>query len=153
MSAEHGTYAPLPEWRSGSDNSPTPSPGAMPHSNRYFSQDRSQVCREEGETAPSTHVPKRSKLFDLVETAKDTPCPICRSKRGSWCRGNLGYPARIFNDCHLHVMRLEAAILADDSRRSGQSTVAAVVASASAPLGAQGAQDRTDARLGGEDHA
>jgi len=30
----------------------------------------------------SAHVPKRSKLFDLVETAKNTPCPICRSKRG-----------------------------------------------------------------------
>lgn len=100
--------------------------------------------------APSIHVPKRSKLFDLVEAAKSTPCPICRSKRGSWCRGNLGYPTRIFDDCYLHMMRLEAAILADDSRRPGQSTVAAVVASAGAP---RTAQDRTDARPGGEDHA
>lgn len=84
-------------------------------------------------SAPSTHVPKCSKLFDLVKAAKNTPCPICRSKRGSWCRGNLGYPTRIFDDCYLHVMRLEAAILADDSRKPGQSTVVSAVASAGAP--------------------
>ncbi|SMX94779.1 zinc finger domain-containing protein [Brevibacterium casei] len=100
--------------------------------------------------ARSIHVPKRSKLFDLVEAAKSMPCPICRSKRGSWCRGNLGYPTRIFDDCYLHVVRLEAAILADDSRKLGQSTIVSAVASAGGPLSAQ---DRTDASPGGEDHA
>lgn len=150
MSTKYRKSAPLPEWRSGSDDSPALSPGAMLGSPMGFSQEHSQGRGIEAEAAPSIHVPKRSKLFDLVEAAKSMPCPICRSKRGSWCRGNLGYPTRIFDDCYLHVMRLEAAILADDSRRSGQSTVAAVVASAGA---SRTAQDRTDARPGGEDHA
>ncbi|WP_453984284.1 hypothetical protein [Brevibacterium casei] len=149
MSTEYRKSAPLPEWRSGSDDSPALSPGAMLGSPLGFSQESSQVRGNEAEAAPSIHVPKRSKLFDLVETAKNTPCPICRSKRGKWCRGNLGYPTRIFNDCYLHVMRLEAAILADDSRRSGQSTVAAVVASAGAPPTAnEHTTDRDDEQSG-----
>ncbi len=151
MSTKYRKSAPLPEWRSGSNDSPTLSPGAMTGSPIGFSQESSQVRGNEAEAAPSTHVPKRSKLFDLVDTAKNTPCPICRSKRGSWCRGNLGYPTRIFDDCYLHVMRLEAAILADDNRRSGQSTVVSAVASAGAPPTAQEHAPDDDDEQSGDD--
>ena len=149
MSTKYRKSAPLPEWRSGSNDSPALSTGAMLGSPLGFSQEYSQGRGNEAEAAPSIHVPKRSKLFDLVDTAKNTPCPICRSKRGSWCRGNLGYPTRIFDDCYLHMMRLEAAILADDSRRSGQSTVVSAVASAGAPPTAQEhTTDRDDEQSG-----
>lgn len=90
---------------------------------------------------------KRSPLFTLVEAARNAPCPVCRSHRGRWCRGGIGYPYRVIGNCFLHVMRLEAAALADSAYRTERMTKASAITPVSRP---QATQERSDTQ--GDDH-